>query len=103
MYDSTAFQERNSRFDYISAGAVRLPSAREQRRADSAAVVAVPRLSIFSPCENSLGGDSVETWVRQTVYIVPRTGRLTTRERTILENTTVRWPEQTRHCSSPES
>ena len=31
------------------------------------------------------------------VYIVPRTGRLTTRERTILENTTVRWPEQTRH------
>ena len=31
------------------------------------------------------------------VYIVPRTGRLTTRERTILENTTVRWPAQTRH------
>ena len=33
----------------------------------------------------------------ERVYIVPRTGRLTTRERTILENTTVRWPEQTRH------
>ena len=29
--------------------------------------------------------------------VVPRTGRLTTRERTILENTTVRWPAQTRH------
>ena len=34
------------------------------------------------------------------IYIVPRTGRLTTRERTILENTTVRWPEQTRHTIS---
>ena len=34
---------------------------------------------------------------KKMVYIVPRTGRLNTRERTILENTTVRWPEQTRH------
>ena len=39
-----AFQECSSGFDYISAGAVRLPSAREQRRAEAAATaVAVPR------------------------------------------------------------
>ena len=42
-----AFQERSSGFDYIGAGSVHHPSAREQRRAevaaDSAAAVAVRR------------------------------------------------------------
>ena len=63
-----AFQERSSGFDYIGAGAVRLPSAREQRREEvaaySAAAVAVPRAT--SVTHSTRGdvppyGDVVET------------------------------------------
>ena len=59
-----AFEERSSGFDYIGAGVVRLPSAREQRReevaADSAAAVAVPRAS-SARGDVPPDGDVVET------------------------------------------